>query len=74
MEKLYFDEIRKMYEEKHKKDNRTKNETICRRLDNYQIHIDNGQYYINTSDKQSDCEEIVELLHIYNEAFHEKKT
>lgn len=72
MEKLFFYEIRKMYKEKYKKDIRTKNETICRRVDNYQFHKNNEHYYIYTSDKQKDCEEIVERLHIYNEALHEK--
>lgn len=72
MEKLFFYEIRKMYKEKYKKDIRTKNETICRRVDNYQFHKNNEHYYIYTSNKQKDCEEIVERLHIYNEALHEK--
>lgn len=72
MEKLFFYEIRKMYKEKYKKNTCTKNETICRRLDNYQFHNDNGQYYIYTFNKQKECEGIVELLHTYNEALHEK--
>lgn len=72
MERLYFNEIRKMYKEKYKKRFCSTNDKISTRLEEYQTYQTNGQYFIKTQNKQKESEKIVDLMHTYNEAHYEK--
>lgn len=73
MEKLFFYEIRKMYKEKYKRDICSTNDKLSRRLEGYKTYrLDGKYYYIETQNKQQECEKIVELLYLFNEASREK--
>lgn len=65
MEKLTIREIRKKYKEKYGRKLKTANDVIARRLEDYQIRLEKIGWFLETQNKQQECERIVELLHIY---------
>lgn len=72
MEKLTIEEIRKEYKEAYDMNLSSANDTIAKRLTGYSFSQEEGCWFLETQNKEQDCKRIVETLHLFYLAYHEK--